>query len=479
MGTKPLDFLNRIPNVSDLLEKQPVRALTDRWNRSVVAAGVRSFLDELRTDLRRRAAEVPTIRELAERAAQYVVSQQQAEPKTFINATGRILGAPWAGVPLADRALERSVVVARDFLLEPGKGDVTATDMADEIEAHIRRLTGAQAAASVHSYGGALWLTLAALASNREVLVSRSEVGEVSSAAPLPRLAAAAGAILRDVGTANRTAAADYEVATSPRAALLLKLDSDEYRIVGQTASTELEELVALTRDRDLMLAYAVDGAPLVNPPAPIEWPRRSVRAILETGVDLVVVRGDGLVGGPTCGLVIGRQDIVERVTAHPLYKSWQLDSLRSAALVGTLQIHANGGDIRQELPVWQLLSTPLENLQNRAERIAPQLAQATGIASATVAETRSLLTAALADNGWPSFGIALSAADGNIGALEARLGRADRPVLGRIEGDRLVLDLRTVFPRQDRHLVEAIAGGGSKSDETASPPPSIDLPAD
>jgi L-seryl-tRNA(Ser) seleniumtransferase len=351
--------------------------------------------------------------------------------------------------------------------------------MADEIEAHIRRLTGAQAAASVHSYGGALWLTLAALASNREVLVSRSEVGEVSSAAPLPRLAAAAGAILRDVGTANRTAAADYEVATSPRAALLLKLDSDEYRIVGQTASTELEELVALTRDRDLMLAYAVDGAPLVNPPAPIEWPRRSVRAILETGVDLVVVRGDGLVGGPTCGLVIGRQDIVERVTAHPLYKSWQLDSLRSAALVGTLQIYANGGDIRQELPVWQLLSTPLENLQNRAERIAPQLAQATGIASATVAETRSLLTAALADNGWPSFGIALSAADGNIGALEARLGRADRPVLGRIEGDRLVLDLRTVFPRQDRHLVEAIAGGGSKSDETVSPPPSIDLPAD
>ena len=115
-----------------------------------------------------------------------------------------------------------------------------------EVEALLRRITGAPAALAVHSYAGALWLTLATLANNREVLVSRAEVGEVESAGPLPRLAAAAGAILRDVGTANRTTAADYEVAALPRAAALLKLDSDEYRIVGATASTQLEELVAL-----------------------------------------------------------------------------------------------------------------------------------------------------------------------------------------------------------------------------------------
>jgi L-seryl-tRNA(Ser) seleniumtransferase len=322
---------------------------------------------------------------------------------------------------------------------------------------------------AVHSYAGALWLTFAAVAANREVLVSRAEVGEVDFSGPLPKLAAAAGTILRDVGTANRTSAADYEVATSPRAAALLKLDSDVYRIVGETASTELEELVALARDRELVFVYAVGGAPLVNPPATIHWPRRSVRAILEAGVDLVVVRGDGLVGGPACGLVIGRQDIVERIAAHPLSKSCQLDSLRSAALVGTLQVYANGGDIQRELPVWQLLGTSLENLQNRAERIAPQLAQAAGIKSAVPVETRSPLTAALADNGWPSFGIALTARDTNIRSLEALLGRAERPVLGRIEGDRLVLDLRTVFPRQDRPMVEAIAGGAA-ADEAPEP---------
>jgi L-seryl-tRNA(Ser) seleniumtransferase len=471
MGNKPLDFLNRIPNVSELLEKQPVRALTERWNRSVVASGVRSFLDELRTDLRKRAAEVPTIRELAERAAQYVVSQQQSAPRTYINATGRIAGAPWIGVPLADVALERAFVVSRDYVLDSSPTSGAIHSVPGEIEALLRRITGAQAALAVHSYAGALWLTLATLANNREVLVSRAEVGEVESAGPLPGLAAAAGAILRDVGTANRTTAADYEGAASPRATALLKIDSDEYRIVGATASAQLEELVALARDRELVLISAVAGAPLVDPPASIQWPRRSVRAVLETGVDLMIVRGDGLVGGPSCGIVIGRQDLLVRIAAHPLFKAWQLDSLRSAALVGTLQVYAGGVDA-QELPLWQLLSTPLENLQNRAERLAPQLAQASCIQSAVPVETLSPLTGAFADNGWPSFGIAISAADGNSRSLEARFSQADRPVLGRIDGDGLVLDLRTVFPRQDRQLVEAIVGSAVTDQASAGPSP-------
>jgi L-seryl-tRNA(Ser) seleniumtransferase len=183
-------------------------------------------------------------------------------------------------------------------------------------------------------------------------------------------------------------------------------------------------------------------------------------------------------VGGPACGIVAGRQEIVERIAAHPLFRSWQLDALRSAALVGTLQVYARGADIRKELPVWQLLDTPLENLRNRAERIAPQLAQAAGVASAVALQTHSPLTAALADNNWPSYGIALSASDGNVHALEGRLRAADHPVLGRIDGDRLVLDLRSVCPRQDRQLVEAIAGGTATRD-TSNQAPAADAPAE
>ncbi|HEX2477611.1 MAG TPA: hypothetical protein VHK01_22835 [Lacipirellulaceae bacterium] len=469
MATKPLDFLNRIPSVSDLLEKQPLRTLSDRLNRSVVASGVRSFLDELRTDLQRRAAEVPTIRELAERAARYVVSHQQTSHRATINATGRIIGSPWVSVPLADHALERALHTGRNFVMTPAAQPLARSPLSADAEALICRLTGAQAAAVVHSYAGALWLTLSALATDREVLISRAEVGEVDSAGPLPKLAASARAVLKDIGTANRTAAADYEAAASPRAAILLKLTSDEYRIVGETSSAELEELVALARDRELVLVDAAGAAPLADPPPSVCWPRQSVRARLAAGVDLVLVRGDGLAGGPLCGIVAGRQEIVRRITEYPLFAAWQLDALRLAGLAGTLECYENSPPGEQSLPVWQCLTTPIENLRNRADRLAPQLAKAEGIASAVPVETRSPIAAALIDGGWPSFGIALTPADGNLQGLQQRLTNAPQPVVGRIESERLVLDLRTVFPRQDKLLVESLTGSTGTADLTQS----------
>ncbi len=465
MATKPLDFLNRLPSVSELLEKQPLRTLSDRLNRSVVASGVRSFLEELRTDLQRRAAEVPTIRELAERAARYVVSHQQTSQRATINATGRIIGSPWVYVPLADHALERALHTGQNFVMTPACRPDERSPLSADAEALICRLTGAQAAVVVHSYAGALWLTLSALATDREVLVSRAEVGEVDSAGPLPKLAASARVILKDVGTANRTAAADYESAASPRAAVLLKLSSDDYRVVGETASALLEELVALSRDRELVLVDAAGAAPLADPPSSVSWPRQSVRARLAAGVDLALVRGDGLVGGPSCGILAGRQETVRRIIEHPLFAAWQLDGLRLAGLAGTLECYENSPPGEHTLPVWQCLTAPLENLRNRAERLAPQLAKAEGIASAVPMETRSPIAAALIDGGWPSFGVALTPASGDLQGLERRLINAPQPVVGRIENDRLVLDLRTVFPRQDKLLVEALTGSSASPD--------------
>jgi L-seryl-tRNA(Ser) seleniumtransferase len=155
-----------------------------------------------------------------------------------------------------------------------------------------------------------------------------------------------------------------------------------------------------------------------------------------------------------------GRQDIIRRITGHPLFAAWQLDALRSAALAGTLQCYESSPPAEQSLPVWQLISTPVENLRNRAERIAPQLAKTEGIAAATAVETRSPLAAALiVDGGWPSYAVALTAADGDVQSLVKRLGDAPQAVIGRVEHERLLLDLRTVFPRQDKLLIEALTG--------------------
>lgn len=466
MAIKPPDLLNRIPSVSELLDKPPIRALAERWNRSVVAGGVKSFLDELRSDLVRRAAEVslPSIRDLAERAARYVVSRQHHALGIAINATGRLWGPPWSGPPVSDAALEHAIATGREYALDPS----AAGGKSAQIELILCRLTGAQAAAVVHSYAGALWLALASLAADREVLVARADVGDVGGTDALPTLAGAARATLAEVGATHSAVAADYEAAVSDRTAAALKLSSDTYRIVGQTAA-ELDEFVALARDRELVSIDALGAAPLVDPPPAVSWPRRSARASIASGVDLVLVRGDGLVGGPPCGILLGNQQVVRRITAHPLFAAWRLDPPRSAALRATLECYDNPTAPIDSIPVWQCLMVSIDNLRNRAERMAPQLAQADAIASATPIETRSPLSAALPD-GLPSFGIALAPDDGDVDALDKRLQSARFPIVGRVEDGRIILDLRTVLPRQDTNLIDALTARTSNMPAQENP---------
>ena len=327
MAIKPPDLLNRFPSVSDLLDKPPIRALAERWNRSVVAGGVKSFLDELRTDLQRKAAEMtlPSIRDLADRAAHYVASRQQHALGVAINATGRIWGSPWTSPPLSDAALERGIATGREFGLNPNLPDESGS----QLEMLLCRLSGAQIAAVVHSYAGAVWLALAALAANREVIVARAEVADVGETDVLPKLAEAAKTILTEIGTTNSALAADYERAASPCTAAILTVNSDSYRIIGQTATAELDELVALAHDRELVSIAAIGAAPLVDLPSNISWPRRSANATIAAGIDLVLVRGDGLVGGPACGILLGSKEIVQRITAQPLFAAWKLDPQR------------------------------------------------------------------------------------------------------------------------------------------------------
>ena len=190
MAIKPPDLLNRIPSVADLLEKPQIRALVERWNRSVVAGGVKSFLDELGSDLQRRAAEVnlPSIRDLAERAARYVVSRQHHALGVAINATGRLWDSPWTGLPLCDAALDRAFATGREFAVVPSTGG-DASSQARGVIVPSQRCTSGRGRPH---YSGAVWLALAALAAEREVLVARAEVGDVGTTDSLPKLADAA-----------------------------------------------------------------------------------------------------------------------------------------------------------------------------------------------------------------------------------------------------------------------------------------------
>jgi L-seryl-tRNA(Ser) seleniumtransferase len=450
MAIKPPDLLNHLPSVSELLDKPPVRALVDRWNRSAVAGKLQSFLEELRSDFERRTAELPSIRELAERAARYVVSQQHQSLGTAINATGRMFGPPWVSTPISETALDRMVAFGRDYGTEP---NAAASTSLSDLQAHLCRLTSSPAAAVVHSYASGLWLALAGLASNCETLVAAAEVGQIDQTDSLPKLARAAHTTLKQAGAVSGAIAADFRAVVSPQTSAILKSNSSFLPSVEAAAPT-LEELVAIARDHKLILIDALGASPLVPPPANVSWSGRSAQTSLAAGTDLVILRGDAFVGGPACGILLGREELLRRIVEHPLFSLWQIDPLRSAGLSATIAAYDNPS--ANSLPAWQSLATSVENLRNRADRLAAQLTHATGVASAVAVETRSALSGDLAD-GWPSYGVALTATDGDLSLLEKRLSAARIPIFGRTEGEQILLDLRTVMPRQDKLIVDGL----------------------
>jgi L-seryl-tRNA(Ser) seleniumtransferase len=209
--------------------------------------------------------------------------------------------------------------------------------------------------------------------------------------------------------------------------------------------------------------------------PPEITWPERSAQSSLAAGANLVLLRGDGLVGGPACGILAGDRDIVRKIADQPLFPAWQLDARRSAALAATLECHLDRSPVKPTLPLIELLTTPLENLRNRAERLAAQLAAADGIRSAEVV---SLLSHC---DGRPtpahalrSFGVTLRPANGDVTALERRLISAPEPIIGRTETDCLVLDLRTVLPRHDQAVVRALASQPASRDSASASEPAV-----
>ncbi len=458
MAIRPSELLNHLPSAAELLEKPPVRALVDRWNRSSVASNVRTFLDEFQEDLKRRVADVPlpTIRELAERAARYVASRHQVDVGTAINATGQLWGPLWNGVPLASVAIEQWAAVANEFAVNSRASSSRSCSAAEQ---SLCRLTGAESAMVLHSYSSALWLALNTIAVGREVLVARSEVGSIGAGGALPELSSSANVRLRDVGTANQVSARDYETADPGNIAAVLTVFSNEYRVVGQTATADLSGLVSVSHSRAWPLIAAMDILPLGDVPPELHgWSLPTARHAIAAGIDLAVIRGDGMVGGPACGIILGSRKYLDEIRRHTMFESLRADTSRGTALGATLECYNDGLSQLDAVPIWQLLLTPLDNLRNRAERLAPQLVAASNVTAVTPVATNSSIFPALA-SGMPSYGLLLKPATAEAEDFAGSLSALPFPIAARIEQEQVLLDLRTILPRQDRLLVESIVG--------------------
>jgi L-seryl-tRNA(Ser) seleniumtransferase len=364
--------------------------------------------------------------DLGELLAEELRAARAPRLRRVLNATGVIVHTNLGRAPLAAAALDQVADAARGYSnLEYDLDAGARGSRQAHVAVLLRRLTGAESALVVNNNAAAVLLALAALAEGREVLVSRGELIEIGDGFRIPDVLTRSGALLREVGTTNRTRATDYEEAIGPDTAVLLRVHQSNFRVVGFTEQPSVDELAQVAQSHKLVFVDDLGSGALVDV-GDEPTPRGSIAA----GADLVCFSGDKLLGGPQAGIVVGRADLVERLRRHPLQRALRADKLTLAALEGTLRLALERPD---EVPVLRMLREPPELVRARAERLAELVA---GDVEETVARACG---GALPLAELPSYACAVEE------ELAEPLRAAEPPVVGIVRDGRLLLDCRTL----------------------------------
>jgi len=371
-----------------------------------------------------------------------LASARRPALRRVVNATGVIVHTNLGRAPLAAAALQHAIEAARGYSnLEYDLGEGRRGSRQDHVATILRRLTGAEAAIVVNNNAGALLLALAALGEGRNVIVSRGELIEIGDGFRIPDVLARSGAHLVEVGTTNRTRAADYESAIDDRTALLLRVHQSNFRVVGFAEQPTIEELSAVARANSLPLVDDLGSGALLD-----LSDEPTARASLAAGADLVCFSGDKLLGGPQAGIVAGRAELVERLRRHPLHRALRIDKLSLAALEGTLLLYLDPERALAEVPVLRMLREPAEAVRARADRLADAVA---GEVEETVARVGG---GALPLHELPSFACAVEE------SLASPLRRHEPAVVGIVRDGRLLLDCRTIADAELDEVAAAVA---------------------
>jgi L-seryl-tRNA(Ser) seleniumtransferase len=450
--TDKSDF-RRIPAVDRVLAEASLQGI--EADHEVVVAAARAVVDGLRADIVAGRPLPPVIADgdkpvfdpaaLAARVLERVRAELAPSLVPVVNATGVIIHTNLGRAPLGATVLDAMRGVAVGYSnLEYDLAAGSRGSRFSHLEAAFARVAGAPAALVVNNNASAVLLALTALARGREVVISRGELIEIGGAFRIPDVMAAGGARLREVGTTNRTHLRDFEAATGPETGCLMIAHRSNFTIEGFTAGVSRGELVTLGRDRGLPLYEDLGSGCLVDLRPHGVTGVDTVQEVLAAGVDLVSFSGDKLLGGPQAGVIVGRADLVGQLRRHPLSRALRPDKLTIAGLEAVVRDYLSG-DPWSRVPVLGTISEPLAAVRARAEALVVDLA-AVDI-PATVVDTEARVGGGAAPHAVvPSAGVRLAR---GATALEAQLRAHRPPIIGRLEDDALVLDMRTVAPRE------------------------------
>ena len=459
---KNIDY-SIIPGVDRVLNERAIQTLLKRCGTSVLTDMIRQAIDRVRGMMRDGKAVGVSREALTEWIVADVQSQlaDSLAPnlRRVVNATGVILHTNLGRAPLPDVAVKHIADIAGSYSnleldLETGQRGSRTT----LVEKLLCELTGAEAAAIANNNAAAVLLTLNTLGGGKEAIVSRGQLIEIGGSFRIPDIMARSGAQMVEVGTTNRTHLSDYEAALTENTGVMLAVHPSNYKVMGFTAEVALEDIVVLGRRRGVPVAHDLGGGVLVNlrdyglPYEPL------VSDSISAGADVVMFSGDKVLGGPQCGIIVGKQNVVEQIRKNPLMRALRCGKLTYAALEATLKLFLNPEVLTREHPTLRMLTEPVTTLEQRGRRLLQMIGELEGFTCELVDSHAQTGSGALPLENIPSVAVAISG--GDILSLSNRLRRHDPPVICYVRDNRLFLDLRTIRDDEVRIVGDAVKIG-------------------
>jgi L-seryl-tRNA(Ser) seleniumtransferase len=454
--TEPVtNLLREIPSVDGLLKHSGCETLLARYNREYVTGKCREIVEELRAELRQGKGHTNELKEEAIliRVENRIRAESVPGHVRVVNATGTILHTNLGRALLPQEAIDAMTAVAGypvnlEYDLAAGKRGRRE----EMIQRLLVELTGAEAATVVNNNAAAVLLGLNTFAQGKEVIVSRGELIEIGGAFRVPEVMAKSGAILKEVGSTNRTHPADYENAINDKTALLLKVHTSNYKVVGFTSEVTLDQLVVIGKKHNIPVMEDLGSGALIDlsnyglPKEPIVSER--VRA----GADVVTFSGDKILGGPQAGLMVGSLEWISRINKNHLQRALRCGKLTLAALEATLRLYRQSPDITQAIPTLRCFTRPVDEIQEFGEALLPRLQTALGDGFRLRQEdsTSQIGSGALPTEELPTVVIAVEHKSLSATRIAEKFRAANPPIIGRIKDDRFLLDLRTIFDMAD-----------------------------
>jgi L-seryl-tRNA(Ser) seleniumtransferase len=453
MADQSATLLRELPSIDRLLSHARCEALLTRYNREYVAQKCRDALDQVRGAIRQGKGQLLKDDAILDQVEAQIELESRPGHIRVVNATGTILHTNLGRALLSQPAIDALLAVAADPInLEYDLAAGKRGKREQTLERLLVELTGAEAATVVNNNAAAVLLALNSLAEGKEVVVSRGELIEIGGAFRIPEIMAKSGAVLREVGATNRTHPADYENAINKNTGLLLKVHASNYKVIGFTAEVSLEQLVAIGKKHNLPVMEDLGSGALIDlskyglPKEPIVAER------IQAGAGVVTFSGDKILGGPQAGLMVGKKDLIGKVSKNHLQRALRCGKLTLAALEATLRRYRQSPNIVDEIPTLRAFTRPVEEIRAMGQALLPKLETAIGkdFYLSLQDSTAQIGSGALPTEELPTVVITITHAKLSANAIATRFRQAHPPIIGRVKDDKFLLDLRTIFNPYD-----------------------------